>query len=141
MRRPFLTSAVVIASLTTAATAQQPSTGVKLSDLAGVWHAKTMVGPKDSVVATPALNATATDQGWTMRFPGRDPVAVRVVSVGGDSVITEAGPYPSYLRPGQTVTVLRIVGHYKGNQMWGTFEAHYAKGEKLAGKVSATRMK
>jgi hypothetical protein len=37
------------------------------------------------------------------------------------------------------VTVLRTTGRYKGNTMTGTFEARYASGDVLKGKLSATR--
>lgn len=65
------------------------------------------------------LTATANDSGWTMTLTGRDPVAVRVIAMGGDSVVTEAGPY----------------------QMWGTFAAEYSSEDKASGKVTATRRK
>jgi hypothetical protein len=142
MRRTFFLSAAVLAGLTAAATAQQPRAGIKLSDVAGVWNSKTMVGPKDSVVATTVWTTTADGKGWTMVFPNRAaPVQVRVVSMGGDSIVTEAGPFPSYLRPGQTVTLLHTVGHYKGDQMWGSSTAQYASGDKVTFKVTATRRK
>src|SRR5215470_14020982 len=110
MRHAVIVS-VVLAGVAAPASAQQ--SGIKLADVAGVWHEKTMLGAKDSVVLTVALKATATDKGWTMTCAGHAPVPVRVVSVGGDSVITEAGPYPSCLRAGATVTALRTVTHFK----------------------------
>ena len=39
--------------------------------------------------------ATADTSGWTLTFPNRKPVPVRVVAVDGDSIVTEAGPYES----------------------------------------------
>ncbi|HTR22323.1 MAG TPA: hypothetical protein VMH88_15850 [Gemmatimonadales bacterium] len=140
MRRSLLLSAAMLTGLTAAAVAQQPAAGIKLSDVAGVWDSKTMMGPKDSVVITIVITATADAKGWTMTN-GKNVVPVRVVSSGGDSIVTEAGPYPSYLRPGATVTLLRTVGHYKGNEMWGSFTATYATGDKISGKVSAMRRK
>ncbi len=137
MRQAVMLSVVGLTGLVAPAVAQQ--SGIKLSDIAGEWHQKTMVGPKDSVVLTIAVNATASGKGWTMTCPKAKPVPVRVVSVGGDSVVTEAGPYPSCLRPGQTVTALRTISHYKGNEMWGTFEATYSTGDKISGKVSGKR--
>ena len=124
-----------------AAAAQQPGTGIKRSDVAGVWDIKTLMGPKDSIVLTLTLTATADEKTfWTMTAPGHpQPVAVRVVSVGGDSVVTEAGPYPSYLRPGQTVSSLRWIAHFRGDTMQGTFAAQYASGDKIAGKLSGAR--
>lgn len=140
MHRPSILAAIILAGMATTASAQQPA-GIKLSDVAGVWDAKSMVGPNDSVVATSVLTATADTSGWTMKLEGRDPIAMRVVAVGGDSIVTEAGPYPSILRPGLTVRVLRNVSHYKGDTMWGTFEALYSSGDKFSGKVTATRRK
>lgn len=66
---------------------------------------------------------------------------MRVTAVGGDSVATEAGPYPSILRPGLTVTMLRMTAHYSDDHMTGTFAADYSLGDKASGTVSATRRK
>lgn len=141
MHRTFILAAAVLTGLATAATAQQPNAPIKLSDVAGVWDSKTMVSPNDSVVVTTVLTTTANRKGWTMTFPKGEPVAVRVVSTAGDSIVTEAGPFPSYLRPGQTVTLLHMVAHYKGDQMWGTGAAQYGSGDKLSFKLAATRRK
>jgi hypothetical protein len=141
MRRTLLIPAVLL-GLTTAAAAQQLTverTKPQPLSIAGVWDSKTLVGPKDSLVATTVLTTTANDLGWTMTFAGREPVAVRVISRGGDSVVTEAGPYASFLRPGQTVTLIRTTAHYSGNEMTGTFTAQYGSGDKLVGKLVATR--
>jgi len=140
MRRTILIPAVLL-GFTTAAAAQQPAAPIKLADVAGVWDAKSLVGPTDSVGVTTVLTATANDSGWTMTLTGRDPVAVRVIAMGGDSVVTEAGPYPSVLRAGLTVTRLLMISHYSGDQMWGTFAAEYSSGDKASGKVTATRRK
>ena len=138
MRRALILSTVAFITAALSALAQG---GIKLSDVAGSWVSQSMIGPKDSVVTRSILNATADGKGWTLKLPGRDPVPVRVVATGGDSVVTEAGPFPSVLRPGETVKLLRSVGHYKGNTMTGTFEAHYASGATLHGKTTATRKK
>ena len=135
---PDFRAFIAVAALITPALAQQP--GIKLSDVVGLWHAQAMVGPKDSVVTTLELVETATDTGWTMKFPRAAPVAVRLVMVAGDSIVTEAGPYPSTSRPGQTV-VLRTVGHYRSDEMWGTFEANYSVSGNTSGKIGATRAK
>ena len=138
--RPTFLIPVVLLGLTTAAAAQQ-TTAAMPATVAGVWDGKTMIGANDSVVATYVLTATANDSGWTTTFPGREPIAVRVIAGGGDSVVTEAGPYPSVLRPGQTVTSLRMTSHYTGDQMTGMFWAQYASGDKTSGKLTATRRK
>jgi hypothetical protein len=141
MRHALLLSAA-LAGFSAVAGAQQAAAGIKLSDVAGVWDGKSMMGPKDSVVVTSVMTLTADGKGWTLAFPNRaEPVSVRVVSMGGDSIVTEAGPYPSALRPGVTVKLLQMVGHYKGNEMWGTWAAQYDGGDKAAGKLSGTRRK
>ena len=143
--RPFLLlSAAALAGHATVASAQYTAPakkgGIKLSDVAGTWEGKSMVGPKDSVVVTYTITATADGKGWTITFPGRAPIPTRVVTVGGDSIVTESGPYVSVLRPGQMVTT-RTSSHYAGDTATGTFEAHYASGDVLRGKVVATRRK
>jgi len=116
------------------------SGGITLSDVAGTWKVRSMVGPKDSVVAQSVTVATADPKGWIMRLEARPPIPMRIVAVGGDSIVTEAGPYPSILRKGLTVTVLRNVTHYKGDTMTGTFEAHYSSGDVFRGKTEGRRM-
>jgi hypothetical protein len=105
--------------------------------VAGRWRTSWMTGPSDSVIVTSEI--TAHGRTWTMTFPGRDPIPVRVVAVGGDSIVTEAGPYPSTKRPGQTVILVRSVSHYKGNAMTGTFEASYSGGHVTQGKTAGTK--
>jgi cytochrome bd-type quinol oxidase subunit 1 len=140
MRRTIFLPAFLF-GFTTAVAAQTPAAAIKLADVAGVWDSKSMVGPNDSVVVATVLTATATDSGWTMTLAGREPVAVRVIAMGGDSIVTEAGPYPSILRAGLTVTSLRMVSHYSGDQMKGMFWAEYSSGDKASGRVIATRRK
>lgn len=139
MRRTLIILILALASSALAAAAQG---GIKLSDVAGTWTTKSMVGPKDSVVTTSLVSASADEKGWRLHLRGgREPIPVRVVAIGGDSVVTEAGPFASVLRPGQTVTLLRTVAHYKGDAMTGTFEAHYGSGDVLKGKAAGTRKK
>jgi hypothetical protein len=108
---------------------------------AGTWNGKTMVGPKDSVVATYVLTIGTDGKSGSMTFPNHPPIPTRIVAMGGDSIVSEAGPYPSVLRPGQTVTLLRTVARYKGDAMWGMFEAKYENGDVVKGKTEAKRAK
>jgi hypothetical protein len=141
MGRALRFSAFVLAGYAAAATAadaQKPAepqgAGMKCSS----WETKTMAGPKDSVVTTSVLEATADGKGWTLKLANRDPVPERVIAIGGDSMVTEAGPFPSVLRPGQTVTKLRTVAHVTGNRLTGTLEAHYSSGDVFHGKLEGT---
>jgi hypothetical protein len=139
MRTTFLVSAALITGF--AATAGAQGNGIKLSDVTGKWAVKASVGPNDSVVVTSVMNATANPKTWTLTYPNRAPLPVRVVASGGDSIVTEVGPYESMLRKGQTVTLLHSVGHYKGDMMTGWFEAHYSSGDVVKGKEEASRSK
>jgi hypothetical protein len=138
MRTSFLVSAALIAGF--AATAGAQGSGIKISDVAGKWTLKASPA-NDTVVVTSVVNATANSKTWTLTYPNRDPLPMRVVALGGDSIVTEVGPYPSMLRKGQTVTLLRSVGHYKGDTMTGWFEAHYSSGDVIKGKEEGTRSK
>jgi hypothetical protein len=138
MRRAVLLSAALIAASATPARAQD----ITLASVAGSWHTRVMVGPKDSIVLMNMTIASADKDKWVTKNPGQaTPVAQRIVAIGGDSIVTEAGPYPSALRPGQTVTLLRNVLHYKGDKATGWFEAHYSSGDVVKGKLEATRTK
>lgn len=110
-------------------------------NVAGVWKNQYMIGPKDSVIATVVITVSDDAKTWTMQFPDRPPIPVRVVATGGDSVVTDAGPYPSTKRPGQSVTRLHAVSHFNGDHMKGTFEAHYSGGLVVDGTTEATRTK
>ena len=108
-------------------------------NVAGVWNNKYMIGPKDSVIATVVITVSDDEKTWFMKFSDRPPIPVRVIATGGDSVVTDAGPYPSTKRLGQSVTLLHCVSHFKGDHMAGTFEAHYSGGLVVQGKTDATR--
>src|SRR2546428_5907832 len=125
--RPFLlVTAVLAAGYATATVAQNPAPakkgGIKLADLAGTWDGKSMVGPKDSVVASFVVTATADGKGWTMKLPDRDPIPTRILAMGGDSIVTESGPFHSIRRPGHTVTA-PTAGHFVRGTMTGTFKS------------------
>jgi len=110
--------------------------------IAGTWAmentVKTTAG-KDTVVKS-LLTATADANGWVTHLAGRDPIPTRVVAMGGDSVITEAGPFQSVARPGQTVTTHESL-HFKDDAVWGTIEARYSNGDVVKGTVKGTRRK
>jgi hypothetical protein len=97
-----------------------------MADLAGKWNFQTKREGSDSVLLTYELNATADTSGWTITFPGRDPIPVRVVAaMAGDSVVTEAGPYESALRKGVQVWTHNVF-HLESGSLRGTSVAHYA---------------
>ena len=121
--------------------AQQAAATAKPT-VAGTWAiestVKTAAG-KDTVVNS-LVTASADANGWVTHLAGRDPIPTRVVAMGGDSVVTEAGPFQSVARPGQTVTTHEAL-HFKDDAVWGTIEARYSNGEVVKGTVKGTRRK
>jgi hypothetical protein len=114
------TSSMAASSTTTTSTAPAP---VNLADVAGKWNMRSVPTTGDTTPTNLVLTATGTTSGWTITFPGRAPIAERV-TVDGDSIIVEAGPYPSVRRKGVQVTtngVLRL----QGGNLVGTTTAHY----------------
>ena len=73
-----------------AAPAAEAPAGVSLADLAGTWNIRSTVRGKESTVVTYDMVATADRDGWSIKFPDRDPIPVRIVAVEGDSVVSEA---------------------------------------------------
>jgi hypothetical protein len=109
----------------TAAVAPAPM--LNLADLAGTWDMKTMREGSDSVLVAYTVTATATTEGWMINLPDRPPVPMRV-SVSGDSIMLDAGPYESVLRKGVQVTT-NTVSHLVGGKLMGRAVAHYSSGQ------------
>ncbi len=97
---------------------------VSLADFAGTWQVRGMNEAGDSIVGY-TLNASADAAGWSITFPGRDPIPASVVSVAGDSVITDAGPFESALRPGVQVTT-HTIWRLMDGRLVGMTTARYA---------------
>ena len=85
---------------------------VRMSDVAGTWNFVGKNEAGDSTLVTYVFTATADSSGWSIKFPDMaTAVPVRVVAVEGDSVVTDAGPFPSQLRKGvqvRTHSVMRL---------------------------------
>jgi hypothetical protein len=112
------TSSTAISATTTVAPAP-----INLADVAGKWNMRSVPTTGDTTPTTFVLTATGTTAGWTIKFPGRAPIAERVV-VAGDSISLDAGPYLSVRRKGvQVVTngTLRL----QGGNLVGSNTAHY----------------
>lgn len=102
----------------------QAAAAVVMPDVAGTWNARTLSMTGDSVLTTYQIKATNDRSGWTLTFPGRDPIEIRVLEVSGDSIVGDAGPYASALRPGVTVST-RFVMRFQGDRMVGNITADY----------------
>jgi hypothetical protein len=100
-------------------------TGLALADLAGKWDMRSIPESGDTTATVYELTTTADTTGWTITFPNRPPVAMRVLSVAGDSVVVEAGPYESARRKGVQVTTNGVM-RLQGGRLVGTTVAHYS---------------
>ena len=114
---------------TAAGAAAAPSPGttgtLSLAQLAGRWNARAIPETgSDTTPTTFVMTATADSTGWTMEFPNREPVPVRLVGGGGDSLIVEAGPYASVRRQGVQVRT-HSVWRLEGDRLVGYTVARY----------------
>ena len=98
---------------------------IALADVAGKWSVRTMAESGDSTLVSYELVASGDTSGWSLNFPKRKPVPMRVVAVAGDSIVTEAGPFESVLRKGIKVTT-NSVFRLQDGKLAGTTIAHYA---------------
>ena len=115
---------------------------ISLADVAGTWTMEALPAEGDDALVTYEMVATDNTEGWTVTFPGRDPLPARVVAVEGDSIVVDVGPYESALRDGVMVSTRSVVRLYDGS-ISGTFVAHYDTTEPdsvLHGRQRGTRM-
>ena len=113
---------------------------ISLSDFAGKWKTRA-TDEKGTLMGEADLLATADTTGWTLTFPKQKPIPVRVVAVGGDSVVTEAGPYPSTRVKGAQITS-RAVNRLQGGKLVAALEARTTVGGRdsvLQLRVEGTR--
>jgi len=98
--------------------------GLTAGDITGKWDMTAVPFSGDTTPTNFVLTATADNTGWTMTFPNRPPVPTRI-TIDGDSIITDAGPYESVRRKGvqvRTNSVLRL----EGENLVGTTVARYS---------------
>jgi len=106
---------------TTTAPAPAP---VNLADVAGKWNVRAVPATgTDTTPTNSVITATSTTSGWTITFPGRKAVPMKV-SVDGDSIMTEAGPYQSVRRKGVQVTTNGVM-RLQGGNLVGQTTAHF----------------
>ena len=103
-----------------------PVSAISLSDVAGKWKIHSTDADGGNPVDAELL-ATADTSGWTLKGPRGKSIPVRVVAVAGDSIITEAGPYESFILKGVQVRT-RNVSRLQDGKLVGTIEAHFARG-------------
>jgi hypothetical protein len=114
------TSSTMSSSTTSTTTTPAP---VNLADVAGKWNARAVPASGDTTPTNYVLTATASTTGWTIAFPGRAPIAADL-TVAGDSILVDAGPYPSVRRKGVQVSTNSVM-RLQGESLVGTNTAHY----------------
>jgi hypothetical protein len=113
-----------MASSTETPTAPAAPAPINLADVAGKWNVRAVpAAGTDTTPTNSVITATSTTSGWTITFPGRKPVPMKV-SVGGDSIMTEAGPYQSVRRKGVQVTTNSVM-RLQGGNLVGQTTAHF----------------
>ena len=125
-----------------AATTAAATPAVSLSSMTGMWHGRSMQGEDTTKATRWTLDATSDTTKWTLTFANGTKVPVRLVSTGGDSIVSEMGPYKSASLKGQNVNA-RQVAHVRGDSMSGTFEMRPTSkpDSVIRGRFDATRMK
>jgi hypothetical protein len=118
---PLDTTAVAVPATPTVAAAPA---AINLADVAGTWDVRAIPQSGDTTATTYVMNATSSTAGWTLTFPGRKPMALKV-STDADSVTMDAGPYASVRRKGVQV-ITHSVSRLQGGKLVGTTVAHYS---------------
>jgi hypothetical protein len=104
-----------------AETARAPIT---MASLAGRWNVNVMGESSDSVVTTNVSTFTDNPPGGSFRFPNGPEIPIRNVTVSGDSITYEAGPFASAVRPGMRVSN-RVAMTMRDGNMVGNVTARY----------------
>ena len=113
-----------MASSTASTTTAAPPAVVNLADVAGKWNMTSVPVSGDTTPTKYVLTATATNDGWTLTFPGRPKPVPAKVTTDGDSIMLAAGPYASVRRKGVQVTTA-TVARLDNGQLKGSTTAHY----------------
>jgi len=118
------------------APAPAPAPTLALADVAGKWQFSSVpMAGKDTSPTKYVLTATADTTGWTLTFPDKQVVPVKV-TVSGDSVQLASAEFKSQRRKGVKVTTETTLRLADG-KLSGVTTAHYAK----AGADSVLQLK
>lgn len=109
-----------MASSTEVTTAPAP---INLADVAGKWNMRSVPISGDTTATNYVLTATSNTSGWTITFPGRAPMAVKV-STDADSIMIDAANFQSVRRKGVQVST-NSVARLQGGNLVGSTTAHY----------------
>lgn len=109
---------------TVPATATEPSP-ISLDQVAGKWNVRVLSAETgDSTLTSYVLDAKADTAGWTFQFPTGAPIAMNVVSIAGDSIVTSSGPFDSRLQKGVKVHSI-VTWRLRDGKLSGNVVSHY----------------
>ena len=119
------TGAAAMAPAPAPAPAAAPAAApISLPSVAGKYKVTSRGESGDTSVVTYELNAMGDTTGWTITYPNRKAQPVRIITVSGDSIVTETGPFTSVRRAGVPVTT-RTTYRWENGQLVGRTVAHY----------------
>jgi hypothetical protein len=116
------TTSAMTSSSSTATTTMAPAP-IKPADVAGVWNVRAVATSGDTTPTTYVLTATRNTSDWTLTFPGVAPTQGKV-TMDGDSIMIDRGPFVSPTRKGVKVTTRYVMRLQDGNLV-GTNTAHF----------------
>ena len=115
-------TAAVVDTTTPVAAAPAP---LSLDQIAGKWNVRILSAETgDSTLTSYVLDAKPDTTGWTVQFPTGAPIAMRIVSLAGDSLMTEAGPFDSRLQKGVKVHSA-VTWRLRDGKLHGAVVSHY----------------
>ena len=121
-----------------AAPAAPAAPAMTMESVAGTWNFRVMGMDSDSTLTTHVLTATADPAGWSFVQANGEKVAVRNVTLAGDSITGVAGPFSSGVRSGMRVRELQTVYRMQDGKLVGVTTARY---EKAAGADSVRQFR
>lgn len=118
---PDTTAAVDTSTPVAAATPAQMS----LDQVAGKWNVRIRSAETgDSTLTSYVLDAKADTAGWSFQFPTGAPITMHIVTMGGDSLVTEAGPFDSRLQKNVKVHSI-VTWRVRDGKLAGAVVSHY----------------
>lgn len=103
---------------------ETPQTPITLASVAGKWNVNVMGQSSDSVVVKNVTTLTEDPAGWSFQNLGGPVIPIRNVTVSGDSITYEAGPYASPVRKGMQVSI-RVAVTLRDGNLVGNLTARY----------------
>ena len=105
--------------------APPPVAALTFADLAGKWNVNAIPEWNDTLVTHLVLNATADSTGWTITYPPNPkPITASKITLAGDSVVIDWGPYMSARRKGMKA-LSHDIYRLRDGKLVGYSSSHY----------------